>query len=170
MNFRLASPTSLSNINRIAALDSVREDGGQLRIGALARHARFETPVASGALGAFLPRVARHIGHLLIRCRGTSRGGPPLCQPCGAQKYLNERHRNDRQVAAKAPYASSTKTSRPPAQGYDMSIHAGLTYSGFSFSVLPRSEGRIGCLLISLMPPRTPTQLGGRIIRRAISS
>src|SRR5258708_27869607 len=71
MNFRLARPASLIDINRIDALDYVREDGGELRIGALARHVRFEAPVSGGALSAFLPRVARHIGHLPIRSRGT---------------------------------------------------------------------------------------------------
>src|ERR1700756_1047152 len=58
MNFRLARPASLIDINRVEALDYVREDGGALSIGALARHARFEAPVAGGALGIFLPRVA----------------------------------------------------------------------------------------------------------------
>src|SRR5882757_7621511 len=52
MNFRLARPTSLIDINRIDALDYVREEGGELRIGALARHARFEAPVTGGALSA----------------------------------------------------------------------------------------------------------------------
>ena len=45
MNFRLARPASLIDINRIDALDYVREEGCELRIGALARHARFEAPV-----------------------------------------------------------------------------------------------------------------------------
>src|SRR5580700_10905526 len=64
MNFRLARPSTLIDINRIDALDYAREEGGALCIGALARHARFAAPVAGGALGAFLPRVARHIAHL----------------------------------------------------------------------------------------------------------
>jgi aerobic carbon-monoxide dehydrogenase medium subunit len=81
MNFRLARPASLIDINRIDALDYVREDGGELRIGALARHARFEAPVAGGALSAFLPRVARHIGHLPIRSRGTFCGSIAHADP-----------------------------------------------------------------------------------------
>jgi len=81
MNFRLARPTSLIDINRIEALDYVREDGGELCIGALARHARFEAPVTSGALAAFLPRVARHIGHLPIRSRGTFCGSIAHADP-----------------------------------------------------------------------------------------
>jgi carbon-monoxide dehydrogenase medium subunit len=81
MNFRLARPSILIDINRIEALDYVREDGGELRIGALARHARFEAPVTGGALSAFLPRVARHIGHLPIRSRGTFCGSIAHADP-----------------------------------------------------------------------------------------
>jgi aerobic carbon-monoxide dehydrogenase medium subunit len=81
MNFRLARPASLIDINRIDALDYVREDGGELRIGALVRHARFEAPVSRGALSAFLPRVARHIGHLPIRSRGTFCGSIAHADP-----------------------------------------------------------------------------------------
>src|SRR5271163_5013125 len=81
MNFRLARPASLIDINRIAALDYVCEEDGALRIGALARHARFEAPVASGALSAFLPRVARHIAHLPIRTRGTFCGSIAHADP-----------------------------------------------------------------------------------------
>jgi len=81
MNFRLARPTSLIDINRIDALDYVREDGGELRIGALARHARFEAPVTGGALCTLLPQVARHIGHLPIRSRGTFCGSIAHADP-----------------------------------------------------------------------------------------
>jgi len=59
----------------------VREENGGLRVGALARHARFEAPVAGGAFAAFLPRVARHIGHLPIRSRGTFCGSIAHADP-----------------------------------------------------------------------------------------
>lgn len=81
MNFRLARPAALIDINRVAALDYLREEDGRLRIGALARHARFETSVAGGALGPFLPRVARHIAHLPIRTRGTFCGSLAHADP-----------------------------------------------------------------------------------------
>jgi carbon-monoxide dehydrogenase medium subunit len=81
MNFRLARPANLIDINCIGALDFVREEGGVLRIGALARHARFEAPVVSGALSMFLPRVTRHIGHLPIRSRGTFCGSIAHADP-----------------------------------------------------------------------------------------
>jgi aerobic carbon-monoxide dehydrogenase medium subunit len=81
MNFRLARPRSLVDINRIAALDYVREEDATLRIGALARHARFEAPIAAGALGILLPRVAKHIAHLPIRVRGTFAGSLAHADP-----------------------------------------------------------------------------------------
>jgi aerobic carbon-monoxide dehydrogenase medium subunit len=81
MNFRLARPASLIDVNRIAALDYVREEDGELRIGALARHARFEAPVTGGALGGFLPQVARHIAHVPIRTRGTFCGSVAHADP-----------------------------------------------------------------------------------------
>jgi aerobic carbon-monoxide dehydrogenase medium subunit len=81
MNFRLARPDSLIDINLISGLDYVEEHDSVLRIGALARHARFEKSVASGVLGGFLPRVARHIAHLPIRTRGTFAGSLAHADP-----------------------------------------------------------------------------------------
>jgi carbon-monoxide dehydrogenase medium subunit len=81
MNFRLARPSALIDINRVAALDYLREEDGRLHIGALTRHARFEMPVASGALGGFLPHVAHHIAHLPIRARGTFCGSVAHADP-----------------------------------------------------------------------------------------
>jgi len=81
MNFRLARPTALIDINRIEVLDYLREEAGMLRIGALARHVRFEAPVAGGALAGFLPTVARHIAHLPIRTRGTFCGSLAHADP-----------------------------------------------------------------------------------------
>jgi carbon-monoxide dehydrogenase medium subunit len=93
MNFRLARPATLIDINRIAALDYIREEDGALRIGALVRHVRFETPVAGGALRRFLPRVARHIAHLPIRARGTFCGSlahaDPASEWCLVAALLN---------------------------------------------------------------------------------
>jgi aerobic carbon-monoxide dehydrogenase medium subunit len=81
MNFRLARPSCLIDINRIEALDYVREEGDALHIGALARHARFETLVTGGALATLLPLVARHIAHVPIRTRGTFCGSVAHADP-----------------------------------------------------------------------------------------
>ena len=82
MNFRLARPVSLIDINRIEALDYVREEEGELRIGAFTRHSRFERPVTGGALARLLPRVCaahRACSNSLSRNFLRKRG---LCRSC----------------------------------------------------------------------------------------
>ena len=81
MNFRLARPGVLIDINRIAALDFLCVEDGWLRIGALARHLAFERPLAAGPLGRLLPRVARDVAHLPIRVRGTFAGSLAHADP-----------------------------------------------------------------------------------------
>ena len=81
MNFRLARPAHVVDINGIDELDYIEEQDGRLRIGALARHATFEMPVASGPLATLLPGIARHIAHLPIRTRGTFCGSIAHADP-----------------------------------------------------------------------------------------
>ena len=81
MAFRMARPGVLVDINRIAALAYVTAEGGSLRIGALARHAWFETPVAAGPVGALLAQVAHSIAHAPIRQRGTFCGSLAHADP-----------------------------------------------------------------------------------------
>jgi carbon-monoxide dehydrogenase medium subunit len=81
MNFRLARPAVLIDINRVPDLGTIGRDGATLRIGALSRHARFEKPVTDGPLGKLLPEVARHIAHTPIRTRGTFGGSVAHADP-----------------------------------------------------------------------------------------
>jgi len=81
MAFRMARPGVLVDINRIPDLDFLRAEDGVLRIGALARHAMFERPVAPGPVGALLARVVRHIAHAPIRQRGTFCGSLAHADP-----------------------------------------------------------------------------------------
>lgn len=76
MNFRLARPSALVDVNPIRGLDHVVRDGDTLRIGALTRHRAVETTRDLGVHDGFgvLPRAARWIGHYPIRCRGTVGG------------------------------------------------------------------------------------------------
>ena len=82
MNFRLAQPAVLVDLNHIPDSAYLRIEGDCLRIGALTRHVRFEAPGIDGPLGRLLPRIARNIAHLPIRMRGTF-GGRRRCLACG---------------------------------------------------------------------------------------
>jgi aerobic carbon-monoxide dehydrogenase medium subunit len=81
MNFRLARPAYLIDINAVAGLDRLAAEDGVLRIGARVRHAIFDRPVDRGPLGAMLAGVARHIGHYPIRIRGTFCGSLAHADP-----------------------------------------------------------------------------------------
>jgi carbon-monoxide dehydrogenase medium subunit len=81
MNFRIARPAHLIDINRVSELDYLTQSGSVLAIGALTRHDQLESPVVSGPLGQLLPEVARHLGHLPIRTRGTVVGSIAHADP-----------------------------------------------------------------------------------------
>lgn len=81
MNFRLARPAVLVDINNIAGIAGVREEGDILAIGALTRHVVFEKPVTSGPLARLLPAIAHNIAHLPIRMRGTFGGSIAHADP-----------------------------------------------------------------------------------------
>ena len=81
MNFRLARPAVLVDLNAIRDADRVDVENGELRIGALARHIRFDSPVCGGPLGRLLPRMSRHIAHVPIRMRGTFGGSLAHADP-----------------------------------------------------------------------------------------
>lgn len=81
MNFRLARPKHLIDVNGIAALDYLRASSTALHIGALTRHAAFHRPVIEGRLGALLADVVQHIAHYPIRQRGTFAGSLAHADP-----------------------------------------------------------------------------------------
>src|SRR2546423_15598867 len=74
LNFRLAAPKGLVDINRIAGLAGIKVAKTQGRIGALTRHAQLER---SAEIARHLPLVAAampHLAHPAIPHRGTFRG------------------------------------------------------------------------------------------------
>ena len=81
MNFRLARPAALVDINRVDELGHITDEGGCLRVGAVVRHSAFEQPVDDGPLGRLLAMAARHVGHLPIRIRGTFGGSLAHADP-----------------------------------------------------------------------------------------
>ena len=76
MNFRLARPSALVDVNTVTGLDYIRREGDELCVGALTRHRTLETSTLDGVRDGFavLPRAARWIGHYPIRSRGTVGG------------------------------------------------------------------------------------------------
>jgi aerobic carbon-monoxide dehydrogenase medium subunit len=80
MKLRLASPSKLVDINRIAGLDRIEREDGHLRVGALVRHADVAaSDLVFGAVAAAAPWVSDP----LTRNLGTLCGSVAHCDPEG---------------------------------------------------------------------------------------
>lgn len=80
MNFRLAQPAMLIDLNGLRDLDYVRADG-TLRIGALARHRTIERDALIARHAPLLHEAAPHVAHPQIRNRGTLCGNLAHADP-----------------------------------------------------------------------------------------
>ena len=104
LNFRLAAPERLVDLNRIEALAGVEEtkDGG-LRIGAMTRHSTLERDPIVARRAPLLAEAAPFIAHPQIRTRGTVGGSvahadpaaelPAVLLTLGARAHLARRVR-----------------------------------------------------------------------------
>jgi aerobic carbon-monoxide dehydrogenase medium subunit len=88
MNFRLATPEAVIDLNRIDGHDGVRVEGDELSIGMLARHADLEHVELDDGLGDLLSATARFVGHLPIRVRGTFAGSLAHADPAAEWSML----------------------------------------------------------------------------------
>ncbi|HEY7204708.1 MAG TPA: FAD binding domain-containing protein [Methylomirabilota bacterium] len=115
---RLARPTLLVDINRIAGLDGLRESAGTLEVGALVRQRDLErwARVRSGLFA----EVLRHVAHPPIRNRGTVVGNVVHADPaselpalllCLEGVVVARGPRGERTVAADQLYQAPLTTS-----------------------------------------------------------
>jgi CO/xanthine dehydrogenase FAD-binding subunit len=81
MNFRLAQPAVLIDINGLAALAFVREDADALRIGALTRNRALERDAVVARRQTLLHEAMPHVAHPQIRNRGTLGGNLAQADP-----------------------------------------------------------------------------------------
>lgn len=83
MKLRFAAPRAIVDINRIGGLDTLAEEGGTLRIGALVRHKACErAPLLKGKYGA-LGDAAPQIADPIVRNLGTVAGSLAHADPQG---------------------------------------------------------------------------------------
>jgi carbon-monoxide dehydrogenase medium subunit len=74
MNFRLAQPTLIVDLNRLTALGEVRRENGAMRLGAMVRHRTLEFDETIAAALPLLHETMPYIAHPQIRNRGTLGG------------------------------------------------------------------------------------------------
>lgn len=81
LNFRLARPARLVDLERVAGLAYLDDAGGPLRIGAMTRQAALERSELVAARWPLLRQAVRLVGHAQIRSRGTVGGSVAHADP-----------------------------------------------------------------------------------------
>lgn len=88
LNFRLARPDHLIDLNDLSELDFVRLSDEAIEIGALTRHHRLATDPQIAAAVPLLAHGAASIGHYAIRQRGTLGGSLAHADPAAQLPLL----------------------------------------------------------------------------------
>jgi aerobic carbon-monoxide dehydrogenase medium subunit len=83
MKLRLAVPQVLIDIGRIKDLAYIREEGGQIRIGAMTTHYQLESSGRLAEICPLLPECAAQIGDVQVRNKGTIGGSVAHSDPAG---------------------------------------------------------------------------------------
>ncbi len=81
MNFRMAHPSVLIDINQAAELTGIGEDNGHLVVGAMTRQRALERDRTAAAAVPLMPTVLAHVGHTTNRNRGTVGGNVAHADP-----------------------------------------------------------------------------------------
>jgi CO/xanthine dehydrogenase FAD-binding subunit len=81
MNFRLAAPAAIVDINRIPGLAYIEAEGAVVRIGAMTRQRAIEFSALVAEKLPLLREAMRHVGHLPTRSRGTIGGSIAHADP-----------------------------------------------------------------------------------------
>ena len=83
MKLRFATPSAIIDVNNIPGLDTLAEEGGQLRIGALVRNRTVVRDAVVGVRYPLMASVAPQIADPLVRGRSTVVGSLCHCDPQG---------------------------------------------------------------------------------------
>lgn len=81
MKLRLAQPQLLIDLGRIKDLAYIREEDGQVRIGAMTTHYQIESSDLLKEICPLLPECAAHIGDVQVRNKGTIGGSLAHADP-----------------------------------------------------------------------------------------
>jgi carbon-monoxide dehydrogenase medium subunit len=125
MNFRLATPKAIIDLNRIAGLAYVEEEGGIVRIGSMTRQRRLEFDPLVAAKLPLLREALRWVGHLPTRSRGTIGGSIAHADPSAEipmvlqtleGEVVARGPQGERRVAAQDLFEAALTTSLAPLE------------------------------------------------------
>jgi carbon-monoxide dehydrogenase medium subunit len=151
MNFRLARPAVLVDLNRIAALSGIRNDGTELHIGAMTRQRAAERDAAVAREAPLLAEAMPFIAHPQIRNRGTIGGSLAHADPAAElpavmvaleAKIQVRGPKRARWIAADDFYTGLFTTALAPGElVVDIAIPRRRPRSGAAFAEVARRHG-----------------------------
>lgn len=116
MNLRLARPSAVVDLGRLAELGRIFDDTDDLVLGAMVTHRTVETDPLIAARAPLLADAARYIGHVGIRNRGTIGGSVAHADPAaemplatlvlGATFHVESARTGRRRIAAEDMFVS----------------------------------------------------------------
>jgi len=127
MNFRLAQPRAIVDLNRIAGLAFIEEEGETVRIGSMTRQRRLESDPLIVTKLPLLREALRWVGHLPTRSRGTIGGSIAHADPSAEIPMVLRTLEGE--IVARGPQGER----RIPAQDL---FHAALTTSLASLEII----------------------------------
>jgi len=139
MKLRLANPEWLIDINDLADLDYITEEGDTLRIGALTRHVSLLESDPVAGLFPLVRDAEKTIADPLVRNRGTIGGS--LCQADPAEDLSTVCHVLRTELVIRGPNGERTVPMRELHRGpYETSVEQNEILTEIRWPIRPRSS------------------------------
>jgi CO/xanthine dehydrogenase FAD-binding subunit len=151
MNFRLATPAALVDLNRLDELSYIDVDGGDLRIGGMTRQRAVERSPLIARLAPLLAETMPSIAHPAIRSRGTIGGSLAHADPAAElpavmlaldATVVVRSARGRRAIAASDFFTGLFSTAIEPGELLtEIRIPSATERRGFAFREISRRHG-----------------------------
>jgi aerobic carbon-monoxide dehydrogenase medium subunit len=172
LNFRLARPAHLVDINGLAALDRVYERDGGVAVGATVRQAAAERHPLLGERCPLVPLALHHVAHHVIRNRGTVCGSiahaDPAAELCAVLLALDghvvaRSARGERMIPAGELFLGTFETALEPdelvtevwfpAHGRDVAlVEESRRHGDFAMAGVARAGSRLALFGVAPTP------------------
>jgi carbon-monoxide dehydrogenase medium subunit/6-hydroxypseudooxynicotine dehydrogenase subunit alpha len=151
LNFRLAHPEHLIDVNNIGELSGIKREGGRLRIGALTRQSMLERSALVADNWPLLTEALSFVAHAQIRNRGTVGGSVAHADPAAElpvaflasdADFIVKSKRGERTIPATDFFVTHlTTTMEPDELMVAIEVPAPPEGAGYAFTEFARRHG-----------------------------
>ena len=151
LNFRLAHPEHLIDVNNIGELSGIKRDGGRLRIGALTRQSMLERSALVADNWPLLTEALSFVAHAQIRNRGTVGGSVAHADPAAElpvaflasdADFIVKSKRGERRISAVDFFVTHLTTAMEPDElMVAIDVPAPPEGAGYAFTEFARRHG-----------------------------